>query len=217
MPTNQIGMIVTAQLTSVTQETFVNVTSPGSGGDTTVDIDTFIRGRRGTSRITEVGHSAGALFILLNQDGSEAAIDREVFGVSQFGNTKFFRATTVGNVPDDATFETQVLNATDLHAHRNYLIVGGTSGTEPGTALPGGLATLPVNWDWFSDLEMSLLNTYTFLHFMGALDAQGSGTAQLNVPPLPSGVAGVKMHYAYCCNNPFDYVSNPVMVEIADY
>jgi parallel beta-helix repeat protein len=100
------------------------------------------------------------------------------------------------------------------NANRNYLIVGGVSGTEPGTQLPGGFATLPVNWDWFSDLEMLLLGTPIFLDFMGTLDAQGQGGAQLNVPPLPSGSAGLIMHYAYCCNNPLDFVSNPVAIEI---
>ena len=37
--------------------------------------------------------------------------------------------------------------------------------------------------------------------------------AQLNAPPVP-GYDGVVMYYAYCCNSPFDYVSNPVEVLI---
>jgi hypothetical protein len=108
------------------------------------------------------------------------------------------------------------LSAGPENANRNYLLVGGVSGTEPGTTLPGGFATMPVNWDWFSDLEMLLLNTYIYSNFTGKLDAQGIGDAQLNVPPLPSGTAGVTMYYAYCCNNPFNYVSNPVAIEIVD-
>jgi hypothetical protein len=101
------------------------------------------------------------------------------------------------------------------NANRNYLIVGGVSGTSPGTTLPGGLTTLPVNWDWFSDLEMTLLNTYIFSDFTGVLDEQGRSSAQLNVPSI-SGAAGITMHYAYCCNYPFDFVSNPVTIGLVD-
>jgi hypothetical protein len=106
------------------------------------------------------------------------------------------------------------LDAGAANANRNYLIVGGTSGTEPGFALPGGIATLPIDWDWFTDLELSLLGTTIFDGFLGQLDGQGEASAQLNVPPLPIGTAGVIMHFAYCCNGPFDYVSNAAPIEI---
>ena len=72
---------------------------------------------------------------------------------------------------------------------------------------------LRLNWDWFSDLEMALLNTSIFSNFASTLDAQGTASAQLNFPSVPS-AAGVTMHYAYCCNNPFDFVSNPIAIEI---
>lgn len=107
-----------------------------------------------------------------------------------------------------------ILNATVANASRNYLIVGGVTGTEPGTLLPGGLVTLPVNIDIFTEvIVFRYLNTSLFLNFMGKLDANGHSAAQLNAPPIP-GIAGIKMHYAYCCNNPFDFVSNPVEIEI---
>jgi hypothetical protein len=106
------------------------------------------------------------------------------------------------------------LTAGVTNANRNYLIVGGTSGTSPGLPLPGGSATLPINWDGFSHLEMSLLNTYPFLNFLGSLDGQGKAYAQFNVPPLPGGCAGVKFYFAFCLNSPFDFTSNPVTIEI---
>ena len=87
------------------------------------------------------------------------------------------------------------------------------SGTVPGLPLPGGLAALPVNWDIFSDLVMALLNSPVFSNFMGTLDADGRSTAQLNIPAFPVS-AGIIMHYAFCCNNPFDFVSNPVAIEM---
>lgn len=106
-----------------------------------------------------------------------------------------------------------VLTAGVENANRKFLIVGGVTGTEPGTSLPGGLSTLPVNWDGFTDIEMTLLNTYIFSNFAGVLDAQGMGNAQLNAPPIP-GFAGITLYFAYCCNNPFDFVSNPVSIKI---
>jgi len=115
------------------------------------------------------------------------------------------------NVPEAGGTVNLLLKANS--GNRNYLIVGGVSGTAPGTPLPGGYEMLRVNWDWFSDLEMTLLNTYIFSNFASTLDAQGMGSAQLNLPPVP-GAAGVTMHFAYCCNNPFDFVSNPAAIEI---
>jgi hypothetical protein len=101
------------------------------------------------------------------------------------------------------------------HGNRNYLILGGTSGSYPGYALPViPRLYVPVNWDWFTDLEMTLLNTSIFHDFMGQLGADGMGSAQLNVPPVPPGTAGVVMTFAFCMNNPFNYVSTPMDVEI---
>lgn len=108
------------------------------------------------------------------------------------------------------------LNAGISNSGRNYLVVAGISGTSPGLPLPGGLATLPVNWDLFSDLEMALLNTTAFSNFLGTLDAVGEISARLFLPPLPAGSTGTIIHLAYCCNNPFDYVSNAAGIEVID-
>lgn len=100
------------------------------------------------------------------------------------------------------------------NANRNYLLLGGLTGTSPGTLLPGGYATLPINWDDFTEyVVLPNLNTPLFMNFLGTLDGNGQALAQLNAPPVP-GFAGIIMHYAYCCNNPFDFVSNPLKIEI---
>jgi hypothetical protein len=87
------------------------------------------------------------------------------------------------------------------------------SGTDPGTPLPGGITTLPLNWDVFTDFVIALINTPVFLNFLGTLDVTGCAAAQMNAPPIP-GFSGVTMHYAYALNNPWDFVSNPVAIEI---
>ena len=51
------------------------------------------------------------------------------------------------------------LVAGSANALRNYIVLGGVTGTVPGTSLPGGFATLPLNWDAFTDLVMLLLTS----------------------------------------------------------
>jgi hypothetical protein len=90
--------------------------------------------------------------------------------------------------------------------------LGSVSGTAPGTTLPGGLI-LPLNWDVFTDVVFILLNTPVFHCFYGTLDAAGSAEAQVTSGPIP-GFAGTILYFAYCLNSPFDFVSNPVEIEI---
>lgn len=96
---------------------------------------------------------------------------------------------------------------------RNYLIVGGLSGTSPGFALPGGLM-LPINWDVFSDIVLGLANSAVFPNFIGKTLGDGSATAQINAPALPPGSAGLVLYFAYCLGGPFNYVSIPVEIEV---
>jgi hypothetical protein len=119
-------------------------------------------------------------------------------------------------VPETGGTVNFTLYAGSANGGRNYFVAGGASGTSPGVQLPGGLVVLPINWDWYSKLVLSLKNTPIFSDFLGVLDSEGLGSAQLNVPALPAGSAGLTTHYAYCCFYPYDYVSNPVSIEIAE-
>lgn len=107
------------------------------------------------------------------------------------------------------------LDAGPAHANRRYLILGSASGTIPGFPLPWNLATMPLNWDWFTDLVWLYKTSPLFNGFLGYLDSAGQSTAELNTGgPLPSGSAGKVLHFSFCMNNPFDYASNPIRVEI---
>ncbi len=105
------------------------------------------------------------------------------------------------------------LTAGSGNGNRNYLLFTGVSGTEPGTPLPGGKATLPLNWDVFTNIALTLVNSPIFQDFMGALDGNGNATAAFNLPPI-TGVSGINMYFAYALNKPWDYASNPVSVSI---
>jgi hypothetical protein len=105
------------------------------------------------------------------------------------------------------------LDAGVANGNRNYLIFGGVTGTAPGTPLPGGMAVLPINWDAFTNMVISMVNGPAFDQFMGTLNGSGNATATLNLPPIP-GVTSLVMYYAFALNNKWDFVSNPVEIHI---
>jgi hypothetical protein len=119
-----------------------------------------------------------------------------------------------GILPEAGGTVDLMLDATNAGANRNYIVLAGVTGTSPGFPLPGGLATLPLNWDVFTDFVLHFLNTPVFADFMGQLDASGQAAAQINAPALPPGTAGLVMYYAFALNNPFDFVSNAAQVEV---
>ena len=100
------------------------------------------------------------------------------------------------------------------YANRDYLLCASLSGTAPGTLLPGGLATIPLNRDWFTDFVLARINTPVFARFARPLDPAGTGTATLDAPPLP-GWEGTTMFFAFALYTPqWDYASNPVEVRL---
>ena len=60
-----------------------------------------------------------------------------------------------------------------------------------------------------ADLIYSPLMT----HFLDDLDASGNALAYLTLPPIP-GFSGFTLCFAYCLYNPYDFVSNPWMIDI---
>jgi len=107
------------------------------------------------------------------------------------------------------------LTAGIANANRNYFLLGSVTGTKPGFPLPGGLVILPLNWDIFTGLVFKLANTPPLANFYGTLYISGNGTGQLNTfGPLPPTSVGIKMYFAYLLYYPFDFVSNPVEIEI---
>jgi hypothetical protein len=107
-----------------------------------------------------------------------------------------------------------LLLAGQANANRNYILLGGVNGTKPGTALPGGKAVLPLNWDLFTNLTVLFGNSPVFQDFLGVTDQDGAGAARLVIGPLPPGSAGVTMHFAFALNAPWNYASNPVGIEV---
>jgi len=101
------------------------------------------------------------------------------------------------------------------NANRDYLILGSVSGTNPGLLLPGAKSILPLNWDLFTNLVLSNINTPFFNGFMGKLDSAGSSAAVLNTfGPITPVAVGNTLYFAYALNGPWNFASNPVSIEI---
>jgi|GEM_PF-3066959 len=100
------------------------------------------------------------------------------------------------------------------NAGRTYVLLGSVSGAAPGTLLPGGLATLPLNRDFETNFIIARLNTPLFANFRGTLDPAGIGAARLNAPPFSPALVGKVAHCAFCLTIPYDYASNPVDIAI---
>jgi hypothetical protein len=134
-------------------------------------------------------------------------------GADEYTGTHLLASDTF-TVPESTGGQVNLsLNADAVNAGRAYMILGSLSGTAPGTPLPGGKAVLRLEWDLFTEVVLQSMNGPVFSDFLGWIDGTGAAAAQLNVPPVP-GLSGQKMHYAYCLNDPYDFVSNPVSIDI---
>ncbi len=117
------------------------------------------------------------------------------------------------------------LDAGPGFAGSRYAVVGGLSGSYPGTELPGGLV-IPINRDWLTDLIIANLNSPNFEDFMGYLDEQGRAVATLFIPgpgllsaeqgegPRRPPVVGETGTFAFTVTGTWDFVSSPVYIEI---
>ncbi len=63
-----------------------------------------------------------------------------------------------------------------------YAVIGGISGSVPGTVLAPGF-TVPVAFDGLTSSLISLINTAFFVNAVAPLNANGVGRATLNMPP----------------------------------
>ena len=104
--------------------------------------------------------------------------------------------------------------AGEENAGRTYLVLGSLSGWKPGYLLPGGQAILPLNWDAFTEALLRSINSPNLVHFMGTLNSTGSALATLKSGPIPPPHVGLEIYFAFCLNNPFDFASNPAVIEI---
>ncbi len=111
------------------------------------------------------------------------------------------------------TLELDIVAGSD-RGNRDYWIVGGFSGTSPGTTLPGGIVA-PLNNDAFTQFVMQKTNGPGFQSFRGTLDANGFASAKIDtMGPIPSSLIGKTAHFCFVTLNPIDFASNPIPIQI---
>ena len=128
-------------------------------------------------------------------------------------NTLFSSVSSISQATGGAA--TFTLKTSTAHAHRDFLMFGSVTGTLPGTPLPGGSATLPLNWDLFTNVVIAQAGGPAFVNFLGQLDGAGNNWAQFNtLGPLPAGTVGVTLYFAFALPKPWDFASNAVAIDI---
>ena len=100
------------------------------------------------------------------------------------------------------------------HRGRTYLIMGSLTGTHHGIRPPGGIAVLPLKWDAFTTLCLTLQGTPYFPGGVGKLDQDGNAQAIFDTQGPFYGGAGCTMYFAYALAGPWDFSSNAVGVGI---
>ena len=154
--------------------------------------------------VEEIDPVTGA--VIQTENGGVSARFIELFdSETLIADTDTLSATTGGAVNFD-------LDAGAGQAGRNYLLFGGVTGTTPGTTLPGG-TNLPVNWDVFTNLVIVMVNTAPFSGFLGQLDANGQAQAKFDTLG-PLSASGFAFSFAFALNNPWDFASNSVTVDV---
>ncbi|MEW6743051.1 MAG: C25 family cysteine peptidase [Planctomycetota bacterium] len=106
------------------------------------------------------------------------------------------------------------LDAGAASAGRTYVVLGSVTGTSPGWSLPGG-QHMPLNWDVFTNIVVSHLNSPIFQDFMRPLDESGQAVATFDTQgPCDPVVVGQSLYFAYLLTYPpaFDFTSNPIEV-----
>ena len=160
------------------------------------------------------GDSSGPYHPILNPDGQGDAVSNGVAfdpwqtGVEDFTADNHKLYAVEGGI---INFN---IDAGASNALRTYLVLGSLSGVSPGTLLPGGQSILPLNWDPFTGLVLSLINTPVFVDFLGILDSEGRGYPRLCSTPIPGVYCGLTVYFASCLCSPYNYASNPVGIHI---
>lgn len=92
--------------------------------------------------------------------------------------------------------QTMRLHAGAAHAGRLYGVMGSLTGTAPG--FPFGAATVPLNFDFYTQLSIAEGNVPPFVNTISVLDGAGEAEAAFTAPGgLPAVVLGLKAYHAY--------------------
>ncbi|MCU0866329.1 MAG: hypothetical protein MUC36_21300 [Planctomycetes bacterium] len=98
-------------------------------------------------------------------------------------------------------------------ANRPYAVFASLSGTAPGT--PIGSVTMPLVQDGFMGIVIGSLAVLP--GFLAQANAAGNAEAVFDTQiPVPAGLLGLQLHFAYVALGPIDRVSEPVRLTVTN-
>ena len=175
----------------------------------------LISGKTGSTIFSLTGERAGAQFGYqlaaigdVNKDGIidlfVGAPEDKPSGANVTGSASVFSTGPLAVKSDvhelsiaNGGQQTLRLNAGKTHAGRLYLVLGGISGTNPGTQLAPGVV-LPINFDPYMVMTLTSVNTL-ISNSLGTLDANGGATAKFNlIKGWPASLIGTRFHHGFC-------------------
>lgn len=87
------------------------------------------------------------------------------------------------------------LDGGTAQAGNTYLVVGSVTGTTPGFNV--GPIHVPLNNDPYFSITVQFANTPAYMNTFGTLDAEGQGTATINIPAGIPSLAGLTLNHAF--------------------
>jgi hypothetical protein len=108
------------------------------------------------------------------------------------------------------------INVGPNYAGHTYVMIGSLSGTTPGFTFANGVH-VPLNFDDFSGLTLSIANSPSLPGSLGILDGTGSASASFVLPPLPPNYVGFDVDFAtvLISGSTFTFATNATRVSIA--
>ena len=105
--------------------------------------------------------------------------------------------TTVMSIAGGGS-QNYTLDAGVEHADKLYILLGSSTGTEPGTPAGNGF-TLPLNFDGFLTFTLTHPNSSALVNTLGSLDGAGTASASVVTPAgaLSVNFIGRTLHFAY--------------------
>ena len=208
----------------VDNEDFVFVYDPVLGTRLLIDGGDMLTTSAGTGQITFFGNAGtfnsgdGSTYWFNN--AGDVVIEAGIDGGLGSAIVRCHAGGLIGtpaSVPVAGGTQAFTVDVGPAFGNQLYAIVGSLSGTRPGTVTPLGPQTIPLNFDQWTTLSLSLANSIVYPMSLFVTDAQGQASSSFTLPPGIAGVPTGILHHALITLDfglAQTYVSSPVAVRL---
>jgi hypothetical protein len=200
-------MLANYSLASIVVMDLDSVTGLPVGGSANPSIATFASG---------IGGAEGFAFDPLTNDFFVSTYSgnpsNSIIQITGFPVPQWTLAAPVPTLPIAGGIRNLLIQAGTSGANRDYIVLGGVSGSSPG--LNVAFLSLPLNLDLFSEIMYPLVNTSLFQNFQGTTNASGDAVLTLDIPQLGAQSIGVVVTFAGIFMNPINATSIATTITI---